>query len=100
MYINLVINCMYRALYFRVFLFSAVRCYKKWVVPTYRSLYKRRLEQGPEHERHRSEWLNWYKLCTFLKLTQLPPLQLKYILSYRLKHKKIKLYLIKKKYST
>ncbi|KAK2181372.1 hypothetical protein NP493_401g02045 [Ridgeia piscesae] len=36
-----------------------VRCYKKWVLPAYRSLYKRRLEQGPEPERHRSEWLNW-----------------------------------------
>ncbi|KAI0239478.1 39S ribosomal protein L44, mitochondrial [Lamellibrachia satsuma] len=38
---------------------TSVRCYKKWVQPVNRTLYKRRMEQGPEPERHRSEWLNW-----------------------------------------
>ncbi|XP_064618540.1 large ribosomal subunit protein mL44-like [Lineus longissimus] len=47
--------------------FTAVRYMKqfnnghsdRWKSRTARELYKRRLEAGPDKERHRSEWLNW-----------------------------------------
>jgi len=31
-----------------------------WMRPYLSSLYKRRLDQGPEPERPRSVWINWF----------------------------------------
>lgn len=39
--------------------FNIYRGRKHWLRPYLISLYKRRLEQGPEPERHRSQWINW-----------------------------------------
>lgn len=40
---------------------NAVGCrgYKRWMRPYLMELYHRRLQAGPEKERHRSEWSNW-----------------------------------------
>jgi len=48
---------------------AVVRGRRLWLRPYLKSLYERRMEQGPEPERPRSVWVNWY-VAWFLHCSQ------------------------------